>query len=109
MPAKAGIQNVLKRLNSRFHGNDKKRRVRHLWTDTNYQYIGIHHRFGIKVAVLYYKINFRESIMKCHRCGGTMAYEKFFGATEDFFGWRCILCGEIVDQVILKNRYSKKH
>jgi len=35
IPAKAGIQNVLKTLDSRFHGNDKKRRLQHLWTDTN--------------------------------------------------------------------------
>jgi hypothetical protein len=34
IPAKAGTQNVLKRLDSRFHGNDKKRPLRHLWTDT---------------------------------------------------------------------------
>ena len=27
IPAKAGIQNVLKRLDSRFHGNDKKREI----------------------------------------------------------------------------------
>jgi len=36
IPAKAGIQNVLKTLDSRFHGNDKKRRLQHLWTDTIY-------------------------------------------------------------------------
>ena len=27
IPAKAGIQNVLKRLDSRFHGNDNKREI----------------------------------------------------------------------------------
>ena len=42
--------------------------------------------------------------MKCNRCGGLMAYEKFYSAIEDFFGWRCLFCGEIVDQVILENR-----
>ena len=36
IPAKAGIQNVLKRLDSRFHGNDKKRPLRYLWTDSIY-------------------------------------------------------------------------
>jgi hypothetical protein len=35
IPAKAGIQSVSKRLDSRFHGNDKKGRLRHLWTDSN--------------------------------------------------------------------------
>jgi len=42
--------------------------------------------------------------MKCKRCGGLMAYEKFWGQLEDYFGWRCVACGEIVDEVILKNR-----
>ncbi len=46
--------------------------------------------------------------MKCHRCGGIMVYEKFYGICEEFFGWRCIFCGEIVDQVILENRLEKK-
>ncbi len=42
--------------------------------------------------------------MKCGRCGKTMAYEQFFGDQERFWGWRCISCGEIVDDVILENR-----
>jgi hypothetical protein len=46
--------------------------------------------------------------MNCPRCHGIMAYEKFYGPHEYFFGWRCIYCGEIVDQVILENRFWKK-
>ena len=42
--------------------------------------------------------------MKCDRCGNAMAYEQFFGDQERFWGWRCIFCGEIVDDVILENR-----
>jgi hypothetical protein len=54
-------------------------------------------------------INLRlEVVMKCHRCGGIMVFEKFYGACEEFFGWRCVLCGEIVDQVILENRHGKQ-
>ncbi|MGB9629038.1 MAG: hypothetical protein ACPL6D_10280 [Thermodesulfobacteriota bacterium] len=45
--------------------------------------------------------------MKCYRCKGVMVYEKFFGLQEDFWGWRCIFCGEIIDQVILENRKEK--
>ena len=45
--------------------------------------------------------------MKCDRCGGSMAYEKFYGHHEHFVGWRCILCGDIVDQVILENRQTE--
>ena len=42
--------------------------------------------------------------MKCDRCGSVMVYEKFFGDQERFWGWRCIFCGEIIDDVILENR-----
>jgi hypothetical protein len=37
-----------------------------------------------------------------------MAYERFWGLIEDFFGWRCIYCGEIIDQVILENRMRQR-
>jgi len=48
--------------------------------------------------------------MKCNRCGGVMVYEKFkvySEEVEDFSGWRCVSCGEIVDEVILKNRAKR--
>jgi hypothetical protein len=44
--------------------------------------------------------------MRCYRCGGVMIFEKFYGDGEYFFGWKCIFCGEVVDQVILENRQS---
>ena len=45
-----------------------------------------------------------DDTLKCYRCGGIMVYEKFYGNCEWFWGWRCVICGEIVDQVILENR-----
>lgn len=36
-----------------------------------------------------------------------MIFEKFFGHCEHFFGWRCVSCGDIVDQVILQNRLAR--
>lgn len=42
--------------------------------------------------------------MKCHRCGSVMVYERFYGPDGNFSGWRCISCGEILDEVILENR-----
>ncbi len=48
----------------------------------------------------------QEFHMKCHRCGSMMVYERFYGPHEHFAGWRCILCGEIIDQVILENRHA---
>jgi len=44
--------------------------------------------------------------MKCHRCSSVMVYERFYGSEEHFLGWRCIQCGEILDEVILKNRQA---
>jgi hypothetical protein len=49
-----------------------------------------------------------EIAMKCHRCGGIMVLERFYGASDHFSGWRCVLCGEIVDPVIFENRRRQK-
>jgi hypothetical protein len=35
-----------------------------------------------------------------------MVYEKFYGPHEHFVEWRCILCGEMIDQVILENPHA---
>jgi len=45
--------------------------------------------------------------VSCPRCGGIMIFEKFYGYAESFFGWRCLICGEIVDQVIEENRLTQ--
>lgn len=42
--------------------------------------------------------------MRCHRCNGIMANEKFYGPGDPFSGWRCLLCGEILDPLIWENR-----
>lgn len=33
-----------------------------------------------------------------------MVHESFFGTDEEFTGLKCVMCGEIIDPVILKNR-----
>ena len=52
--------------------------------------------------------SYGEVEMKCGRCLGEMVYEKFYGPHEHFWGWRCVFCGEIIDQVIMENRKSSK-
>ncbi len=42
--------------------------------------------------------------MKCLRRNRAMICHKFYGPHEHFWGWKCVICGEIVDQVILENR-----
>jgi hypothetical protein len=43
---------------------------------------------------------------RCSRCGGLMTLQKFYSLSEVFWGWKCLLCGEIVDPVILENRQN---
>ena len=42
--------------------------------------------------------------MKCPRCNNVMIQDKFYGPYDSFWGWKCLICGELVDQVILENR-----
>ncbi len=47
--------------------------------------------------------NMKEDI-RCRRCQGRMAFEKFYSEQNSFFGWHCVICGEILDPVILLHR-----
>jgi len=33
-----------------------------------------------------------------------MMNDKFYGPNDCFWGWKCTICGEIIDEVILENR-----
>jgi len=37
-----------------------------------------------------------------------MTRETFYGDADQFSGWRCITCGEIIDRVIINNRQMTK-
>ncbi len=41
---------------------------------------------------------------RCSRCGNNMIHESFLGPTEQFTGLKCVMCGEVIDPVILQNR-----
>jgi hypothetical protein len=47
---------------------------------------------------------YKLPLTKCPRCRGAVIYDKFCGPHEQFWGWKCLICGEIVDPVILENR-----
>jgi hypothetical protein len=49
----------------------------------------------------------RKIGMNCRRCGGKMIFEKFYDINSVFFGWHCVICGDILDAVILLHRLSK--
>ena len=42
--------------------------------------------------------------MRCNRCGSLMAEEIYYHQGDTFAGRRCVMCGEVVDPEILKNR-----
>ena len=42
----------------------------------------------------------------CQRCNGRMTFEKFYGQNDSFFGWHCVMCGDVLDPVILLHRLS---
>ena len=48
-----------------------------------------------------------KNAINCQRCGGRMAFQKFYGEEEVFSGWHCLTCGEILDPVILLHRLSQ--
>ena len=49
----------------------------------------------------------KKNEMLCQRCNGPMAFEKFYGENDSFFGWHCVICGDILDPVILLHRLSQ--
>ena len=42
--------------------------------------------------------------MRCQRCNVVMVNERFYGPGDPFWGWRCMVCGNISDPMILENR-----
>jgi len=46
--------------------------------------------------------------MRCGRCNGTMVLDYFVDmeSSEELWmsGWRCLLCGEVIDPLILRHR-----
>ncbi len=45
--------------------------------------------------------------MKCNRCSGFIIPERFYGVEAIFEGWKCIACGEVFDEVVLRNRHTR--
>ena len=48
-----------------------------------------------------------EVHMNCHRCGGYMILREFYDDGGYFWGWKCILCGEIIDQIQENRQWPK--
>jgi ribosomal protein L37AE/L43A len=41
---------------------------------------------------------------QCPRCNAFLIHERFYSMGERGWVWRCIKCGEIIDDVVLYNR-----
>ncbi len=50
--------------------------------------------------------------MQCTRCQGTMVIDYFLDMEESgevwMPGWRCLMCGEVIDPLILKHRQAQQ-
>jgi len=51
--------------------------------------------------------------LRCHRCDGLMLPERLYDQAlglgpMDCWGWRCVICGELVDPLILQHRGAKE-
>ena len=49
--------------------------------------------------------------MTCIRCDGLMVMDRFDDVRDDtghynFHAWRCLVCGEVIDPVIISNRQN---
>ena len=45
--------------------------------------------------------------MICHRCGSTMTFKKFCDYGGYSCVWKCILCGEIIDEIQENRQWHK--
>ncbi len=58
-------------------------------------------------------IGSRVDPAQCTRCGGLMVADRYIDLLDDtgkleFTADRCIQCGEVVDQIILRNRIASQ-
>lgn len=54
----------------------------------------------------------QRDICRCLRCGGFLVDERCMDIGESLGGYwfmamRCVQCGDIIDEVILRNRYAQ--
>ena len=52
-------------------------------------------------------MNRQSDGMRCQRCKSRMVFEKYYDVNNVFYGWHCVMCGEILDPVILLHRLSQ--
>jgi len=44
--------------------------------------------------------------MRCARCSGLVIPERIYATEAVYEGWKCIVCGEAFDEVVLHNRLN---
>jgi hypothetical protein len=96
---------ILMKIPSIFSNNDFFLTERNLW-QKNCIIITKFREGRIKVTIMATG-NKKRDVMRCQRCSGRMIFEKFYDVNNVFFGWHCVICGEILDPVILLHRLSQ--
>jgi hypothetical protein len=52
------------------------------------------------------RVSQNEPSLACQRCGGILVGEHCMDIGGRFWGMRCIQCGDVTDETILRNRFS---
>lgn len=42
--------------------------------------------------------------MRCSKCGGLMVSERFSDFFLNFYAWKCLNCGAVMDKTIMENK-----
>jgi hypothetical protein len=80
--------------------------LKNLWQKYCIKIIKLKRR-NCRVSIMATKNKKKKEVVRCSRCGGRMMFEKFYDVNNVFFGWHCVICGEILDPVILLHRLSQ--
>ena len=73
----------------------------------------VHRAPGCQVDDLVLSATEFDSVVGCPRCHNLMVEETFVDretspSVSSFTGWRCLICGEILDPIILEHRRAQR-
>jgi len=46
----------------------------------------------------------KKVVNSCPKCGGKVTPEKIHSSQGAFDGWKCIMCGDVFDELVLEHR-----
>jgi uncharacterized Zn finger protein len=63
----------------------------------------------IRTDIMWPQLQHEEERMRCARCSGFSVPEVISEGGTKAMALRCVLCGDIVDHVIARNRQRRRH